>query len=86
MKQRDWVKEWETREEWVVFDQGGNCYGQVIGEEFRGSKYVLLVRCRCDMDKARPQATNFIERKNIVSKHSSFQEAENAYRKKYLNK
>jgi len=84
MKQIDWVEELENKEEWVVFDQKGNCYGQVIGEEFRGGKYVLLVRCKCDMDKARPQATNFVERKNVVSKHNSFQEAENAYKAKYL--
>jgi hypothetical protein len=86
MKQIDWVEEWENRERWVVFSQGGICFGLVMGEEFRNDETVLLVRCKCDMTKSKPQATNFIKPKNIQSEHNSFKEAEDAYNNKFDKK
>jgi hypothetical protein len=87
MKQRDWVEEWENREVWIVFSQGGTCYGQVIMEEHTVNKEVrCLVRCICDMKKVKPKPTNHVYKRNIVSWHNSFKEAEDAYNNKFDNK
>ena len=82
MKQRDWVKEWEVanKETWAVFNQGGRCYGLVVSDEWRiDKKQRLLIRCKCDMEKTRPKATNNIQLKNIESWHDTYEDARHAY-------
>ncbi len=84
MKQRDWIEEWENRETWVVFDQAGSCFGLVTEEYIDDSGSTrYLIRCRCDMQKTTKNANNHIFKKNIISWHNTFKEAEYAYQKRY---
>ncbi len=81
MKQIDWVEELENKEDWVIFDQAGSCFGLVV--EISPSQEVYLIRCRCDMNKGK-KATNNIKLDNIKGHYKSFTEAEDVYQKKYL--
>jgi hypothetical protein len=82
MKQRDWVNEWEVanKETWIIFNQGGRCFGQVLSDEWRtNNKKPLFTMCKCDMTKTKPKATNNIWHKNVESWHENYEDARHAY-------